>query len=308
MPEIRFEGRVESMKLPSQDKISDETSPKSHEVVDLEIAPLEDKSPRSMRKQESFISDIITILENSTIESAFDNSMTSPKSFSRSKTSWRQYSTINNSKSSKREEKVKADKKFEKEKRSDKSSDNSKRELSDNSSITRRSKLSEKSSDKISKTRSDVRSKEYSVEEKKIVRTLKVTNSRRNTKISNRSVSSRDDSIIDESIGTLEDDSEIISELSPVEKSIANDTEGRSANVPSNPKHSVVENSYANDTFEDISNSVTRSKSDRRESQTKKMINGKKETADLTRSSIKQIEITPRKEGRSYQEGAKSHR
>lgn len=104
---MRFEGRAEETKLSSESKKStpDKMSPESFEDVDeadLDVTmPPKDKSPRSTGKQESLISDVTSIQEDSSIESVLDDSMISSKSLSRSKTLRGNFSTASN-KSSKR--------------------------------------------------------------------------------------------------------------------------------------------------------------------------------------------------------------
>lgn len=297
MPDMRFEGHEESAKLPLQDKQSDRMN-QAVDEADLDVAmPSEDKSPsRSIGKQESFASDIITIQENSSIESVLDDSMVSSKSLSRSKTSQRRTSTANEE-YSRHEGSTKTGPNSEKGKQLDKSSGISREKSSSaNSSIAKRSKILEKSNKNTSKSRSYLKSGEHSIiEEKKVTRTMKGMSSGRSSRNSNHSGSSHGNSVIDESIDTLEDDSEIISELSRIEKSIAEKTVDGSANVSSNSGRSSAENvfvdvssrlkdpagenGYVNDTFEDISSSTVRSKS---RSHSEKTMDGKKNPISLT--------------------------
>lgn len=297
MPDMRFEGHDEGMKLLSQDKRSNRMN---HAVDEgnLDVAmPSEDKSSsRSVGKQESFASDIITIQENSPIESVLDDSLVSSKSLSRSKTS-RQLPSTANEEFPRHEGKTKAGPKSEKGKQSEKLFEMSRKKSSSvNSSIVKRSKISEKPSETVSKPRSNLRSREHSFEEKNIPKTeLKKASSDRSLRNSKHSRSSRGDSVIDESINTLEDGSEIVSELSHIEKSVNERTADGSVNVSSKPgrsiaedasavissrlKHPAGENGYAYDTFEDISSSTMRSKSG---SQSGRTIDGKKNTINLT--------------------------
>ncbi|XP_067217274.1 uncharacterized protein [Linepithema humile] len=284
MPDIRFEGHIEEKKLSSKDKKStkDRVSSKSEDAdeVDVEIL-LEDKSSHSAEKQESSISDITTIQEDSLIESVLDDSMTSSKSPSYSKASQQNFSTTSN-KLSGRKERIKADGKLKKGKESDKSSEISRNKLSsNNSSIAKSSKSSEKSKEKISKVRSSVR---HVIDEEKNVKTLKLINSDQNSKNLNYLGSLHNDSVIKESIDTIENDSEIISELSHAEENVIINTkdsvnlsinskysvsENAYVMVSNSSKHPVAENDYTNDTFEDVSSLTMRSKS---ELQRKKII------------------------------------
>ncbi|XP_032667303.1 uncharacterized protein YFR016C-like isoform X2 [Odontomachus brunneus] len=297
MPDMRFEGHEESAKLPLQDKQSDRMN-QAVDEADLDVAmPSEDKSSsRSIRKQESFASDIITIQENSSIESVLDDSMVSSKSLSRSKTLQRRSSTANEE-YSRHEGSMKTGLKSEKEKQFDKLSGISREKSSSaNSSVAKRSKILEKSNKNTSKPRSYLKSGEHSIEEKKVTKVLRRMSSGRSSRNSNHSGSSRGNSVIDESIDTLEDGSEIISEFSHIEKSIAEKTvdssakivssnsgrssaENVSADVSSRLKHPAGENGYVNDTFEDISSSTVRSKS---RSHSEKIMDGKKNAISLT--------------------------
>ncbi|XP_029678870.1 myosin-2 heavy chain-like [Formica exsecta] len=272
IPDMRFEGRAEETKLSSESKKStpDKMSPESFEDVeeaDLDVTmPPKDKSPRYTGKQESLISDVTSIQEDSSIESVLDDSMISSKSLSRSKTLRGNFSTASN-KSSKREERTKAPAKYKKERESDKSLDISKRKASSaNSSITKQSRSFEKSNEKTVKVRSNLKSRERSIQEKVIIKIPYVASS-------DRSRSLRDDSVIEESIGTVDDGSEIISELSHAKTSITAKTDdsiksskylaAENAFVmdPSSSRQLATESGYANDTFEDISSSTMRSQS-----------------------------------------------
>lgn len=285
MPDIRFEEDIKETKLSSHTKdkksTSDRMSPKSKDEVDLDVQmPLEDKSSHSAEKQESSISDITTIQEDSSIESVLDDSMTPSKSSSHSKPSQQNFSTISN-KLSGFKERIKVDGKFKKGKESDKSSEISRNKLSsNNSSLAKSSKLSEKSKEKVSKVRPSTR--QHLIEEKKSVKTSKFVSNDQNSKNVNRS--SRDDSVIKESVDKMENGSEIISELSHAEESVMTNTEDSvnlsidskysvSENacvmVSNSFKHPVADNDYTNDTFEDVSSLTMRSKS---ELQRKKII------------------------------------
>ncbi|XP_029157528.1 uncharacterized protein LOC114929968 [Nylanderia fulva] len=290
IPDMRVKGRAEETKLSSESKKStpDKMSPEPF-IEDVDEAdpdvtiPSKDKSQRSAGKQESLISDVTSIQENSSIESVLDDSMISSKSLSRSKTSRGNSSTASD-KSSRREEKTRTTAKHEKGRESDISSDNSRRKASSgNSSIAKQSRLLEKSNEKTLKVRSaGPRSRERSIEEK--AKIPKAAN--RN---SDRSRSLRDDSVIEESIGTVDNGSEIISELSRIktgtktDNSIKNSskysaTENTSATILS---QLAIESGYANDTFEDVSSSTMQSQSQR------ECIIDEKKKIDLTGSSIK---------------------
>jgi len=127
------------------------------------------------------------------------------------------------------------------------------------------------------------------------------------------SESLRDDSVVDESIGTMENSSEIISELSRAEESFVTKIEhsvdvsegsehqtdeNASVTVPNGSKGLMIENGYANDTFEDISSSTIRS-------QRKEMINEKKEVVDRAGTKTKKMNVA---EYRFYQDNAEEHR
>lgn len=274
IPDTRIEGRTEETKLSSEKKksTSDMMSPEPFEdEADLDVTmPSKDKSPRSTGKQESLISDVTSIQENSSIESVLDDSTISSKSLSRSKTSRGNFSTASN-KFSRREERTKVAGKYEKGKESDKLSEISRgKESSGNSSIIKQSRLPGKSNEKSAfKARSDLRSEERSIEEKVGIKIPNVTSLDRNL---DRSRPLRDDSVIEESVGTV-DGSEIISELSYTKTSITtknyNDSIKNSKYsaadnaviVPSSSRQLATESGYANDTFEDISSSTLRSQS-----------------------------------------------
>lgn len=293
-----FEGCAEETKLSSESKKSspspDDMSPEPLEDVDDKAnfdvtMPSKDKSPCSTGKEESLISNVTSIQENSSIESVLDDSMISSKSLSRSKTSRGNSSTASN-KSSRREERTKAIAKYEKGKESNKSSEISKGKASSgNSSITKQSRLLEKLNEKNFKVRSSPRSRERSIEEKVIIKIPKTATDRN----LDRSKSSRDDSVIEESIGTVDDDSEIISELSRAKTSITAKTDDSIKNskylAAENASVTVasqlaIENGYANDTFEDVSSSTMQSQSQR-----EKMIDEKKKI-DSAGSSTKKID------------------
>lgn len=296
---MRFEGRAEETKLSSNSKKSmpDKMSPESFEDVDeadLDVKmPSKDKSPRSTEKQESLISNVTSIQENSSIESVLDDSMISSKSLSRSKTSRGNFSLASN-KSSWREERTKAPAKYEKRKESDKSSDISRRKASSaNSSITKQSKSLEKSNEKTVKVCSNLKSRERLIKKKVTTKIPYMANFDRN---SDRSRSFRDDSIIEESIVIVDDGSEIISELSRAKTSITVKSDGsiKSSKYlvaenaflmgPNNSKQLATESGYANDTFEDISSSTMRSQSQR-----EKIID-EKQKIDSAEACTKKIE------------------
>lgn len=316
MPETRFEGlEVKETKLSSRSERStpDKTSaprPLKDAEIDLVVAvPLDDKSPRSAGKQESLISDIVTIQENSLIESVLDDSvMTSSKSLSRSKTSRRNSSTTGD-RSAGREERTKTAARVEGRRGSVKLSEISRGKApSDNSSIAKRLRLSGKSNEKISRVRLDL--KKRPIEDKTITKTLKQVDSEVQDDM-NESGSLRDDSVVEESIDTLENTSEIISEFSraeessvaKIEDSVLEDskhlTNGNASIVTLNSaKGLTAENGYANDTFEDISSSTIRS-------QREEMINGKEQVVDGAGSSAKILDIV---EYKSYQDSSEKHR
>lgn len=311
MPDTRFEGHIEEMKLSPKSERStpdkaDAKSPEDVAEIDLDVTmPLDDKSSRSTGKQESLISDIMTIRENSLIESVLDDSVTPSKSLSRSKTLRRNSFTASD-RFSGREDRTRAAAKSEGGRESDKSSEISRgKASSDNSLIAKRLRLSGKSNEKISK-RPGLRKAKANME----------TSKEADSKIQGdsndlRSLRDIDTSVVEELIGTMEDDSEIISELSRAEESFVTKIEdsedskhltdkNTSIVVSNSSKGLMAENGYANDTFEDdtISSSTIRS-------QREEMINGNKEVVDEAGSSTKKIDIV---EYRSYQDDAEEHR
>ncbi|XP_072762640.1 uncharacterized protein [Anoplolepis gracilipes] len=313
IPDMRFEERAEETKLLSENKksTSNKMSPEPLEDVDdadLDVTmPSKDKSPRSTGKQESFISDVTSIQENSSIESVLDDSMISSKSLSRSKTSRGNFSMASN-KSSRREEKTKAAAKHEKGRESDKSSEISRRKASSgSSSIKKQSTLLEKSNRKTFKVRSTLKSRERSSEEKVIT----IPNAANLDQNLDRSRSLRDDSVIEESISTVDDDSEIISELSRAKTSITKTddsiksskylaAENASLMVASSSRQLATESGYANDTFEDVSSSTLRSQSQR-----EKMIDEKK--IDSARSRTKKNDTALLEQYKSDQNNRNGH-
>ncbi|XP_025073485.1 restin homolog [Pogonomyrmex barbatus] len=304
MPDTRFERHAEEMKLSlKSEKSTDKASTKSFEdaaEVDLDATmSLDDKSSRFAKKQESPISDIMIIQENNSIESVLDDSVTTSKSLSHSKTSRR-----NDSIASGCEEKTTVRSKREKE--SDKSSEISRgKATSHNLSIAKRLSLSRKQNE-ISKARLDLR--KHSIEDKTIARTMKNTNFAIQNR-SNSSESLHNSSVIEESIRMMENSSEIISELSYSEKNMAKiddvecskhlTAENTFASVSTSSKRLITENGYANDTFEDISSSTIRSKS---RSQREEIINEKKNVINRVRSNAKKINI------KEYQDSAETYR
>lgn len=299
IPDARIEGRMEETKLSSESKKStqDKMSPeplKDIDEADLDVMmPSKDKSPRSTGKQESLIMDVTSIQENSSIESVLDDSMISSKSLSRSKTSRGNFSTISN-KSSRREEKTKMAVKYKKGKESDKLSEISEK-APGNSSIIKQSRLPEKSNEKTFKARSGLRLRKHSIEEKV---GIKMPNAASLDQNLDRSRSLRDDSVIDESVGTV-DGSEIISEFSYAKTSITTKNyddsiknskyvaaDNNSVVLPSSFRQLVTESGYANDTFEDISSSTMQS-----QLQHEKIINESRKI-DSAESSTKKIETT----------------
>lgn len=288
---------------------ADAKPPEDGAEIDLDVAmPLDDKSSRSAGKQESLISDIMTIQENSLIESVLDDSVASSKSLSWSKTSRRNSSTASD-RFSGREERTRAAAKSEGGRESDKSSEISRGKASSDNLIAKRLRLSGKSNlenEKISK-RPGLR--KHSIQVKVSTETSKEADSKIRDD-SNGSGSLRDDNVVEESIGTMEDGSEIISELSRAEESFVAKIEGSenskhltdkntSVAVSNNSKGLMAENGYANDTFEDFSSFSTI------RSQHEKIINGNKEVVDEAESSTKKMDII---EYRSYQDNAEEYR
>lgn len=311
MPDnTRFEGYIEETKLSPKSGIltpdeADAKPPEDDAEIDLDVAmPLDDKSSRSTGKQESLISDIMTIQENSLIESVLDDSVASSKSLSWTKTSRRNSSTASD-RFSGREERTRAAARSEGGRESDKSSEISRGKAPSDNSIAKRLRLSGKSNEKISK-RPGLR--KHSIQVKLSTETPKEADSKIRDD-SNDSGSLRDDNVVEESIGTMEDGSEIISELSRVEESFVAKIEGSenskhltdkntSVAASNNSKGLMAENGYANDTFEDFSSSTIRS-------QHEKIINGNKEVVDEAESSTKKIDII---EYRPYQDNAEEYR
>ncbi|XP_077282483.1 uncharacterized protein LOC143908620 [Temnothorax americanus] len=315
MPDTRFEGHPEETKLLSRserlmpDKADAFRPAEDVAEIDLDVAmPLNDKSPRSAGKHESLTSDIMTIQENSFIESVLDDSVTSSKSLSPSKTSRRNSSTVSDG-SSGREVRTRTAARSEERKESVKSSEISRGKApSDSSSIAKRLRLSGKSNEKISRVRLDL--KKHSIEDKTITKTPKELDSKVQDN-TNESGSLRDDGVVEESIDTMENGSEIISELSRAEgnskigDSVLEDskrpTDGNDSVTASNSLRGLMaESGYANDTFEDISSSTILS-------QREKMINRKKEVVDAAGSSEKKIDNVEQVD-RSYQDNNKEHR
>ncbi|XP_018373482.1 PREDICTED: glutamic acid-rich protein-like isoform X1 [Trachymyrmex cornetzi] len=315
MPDTRFEGHAEEVKLSSRNEIStpDKVSaklPKEAAEIDLEDAsPLDDKLSRSAGKQESLISDPMTIEESSLIESVLDDSVIPSKSLSRSKTSRRNSFTASG-RSSGRLERTKITAKSEGGKEFSKSSEISRGKASSDNSISKRLRLSHGKPNETSRMRLD--QKKRFIDVKATRETSKKIDSKRVQDNLKDSESVRDDSVVEESIGTMENGSEIISELSHVEESFMTKIED-SVDVSDDSKHvtnenasvtvsnsskSLAENGYANDTFEDISSSSIRS-------QREEMINGKKEVQIGVRSGTKKMDIA---EYRSYQDSAEEYR
>lgn len=309
MPDTRVEGHAEETKLLSRNEISmlDKASalrPSEDAEIGLDVAmPLNDKSPHSAGKHESLTSDIMTIQENSLLESVLDDAVTPSKSLSRSKTS-RRNSFTTGDRSSGREERMRTVTRSEGGRESGKSFEISRGKApSENSSIAKRLKFG-KSNEKISRVRLDL--KKRMVEDKAIVGTPRAMNSKVRDDTS-ESGTMRDDSCIEESIGTMENGSEIISELSRAEESSVAKIEDpvlsskhlTYENTSSNnSKGLMAENGYANDTFEDISSSTIHS-------QREEMINGRKEVVDEAGSSAKQIDIA---EYKSYRNSTEKYR
>ncbi|XP_028049673.1 uncharacterized protein LOC105834504 isoform X2 [Monomorium pharaonis] len=313
MPDTRFEGDTEESKLSSG---SEKTTPSKTSVnsakdatdVDLDAAiPLDDKSSRSVGKQESLISGTMTILETSLVESVLDDSMTPSKLLSYSKTLQRNSFTISD-RSSGHEDRRKMAMRSAGSRESGKSSEISRgKAQSDNSSIAEQLRFSRKSNEKISRMHLDQKKCDQ-IEDKATMEKLKEEDSKIRDH-SNDMGSSRDDSIVEESIDTMENGSEIISELSHAEKNSTAKIEDYKGSkdlthenisiiISNSSKGLMTENGYVNDTFEDISSSTIRS-------QWEEMINEKNEVVDGVKSRVKKINIS---EYGSYQDNAKKHR
>jgi len=312
MPDTRFEKYAEEAKLSSRNEISTPDKmnaklPEEAAEIDLEDAsPLDDKSSRSARKQESLISDSMTIQESSLIESVLDDSVIPSKSLSRSKTS-RRNSLTASGRFSGRLERTKITAKSEEGKEVSKSSEISRGKASSDNSISKQLRLSEKSNET---SRMHLEQKKRFID----VKTLKKVDSKRVQHNLKDSESLRDDSVVEESIGTMENGSEIISELSHVEKNfvtkiedsvdISNSskriTDENASVMVSNNSKNLAENGYANDTFEDISSSSIRS-------QREEMINGGKKEVQINGmgSGTKKIDIA---EYRSYRDSTEEYR
>ncbi|XP_011684776.1 PREDICTED: uncharacterized protein LOC105448109 [Wasmannia auropunctata] len=336
MPDARFEGRAEETRLSSRSERSSpdkaNAKPPGDHAVDLDVAmPLGDKSPRSAERQESLISDAMTIRESSLIESVLDDTMTPSKSLSRSKTSWRNSATAaGDHRSSGRDQETERTRTVASarsegaagKESSGKSSEISRGKApSDNLSsaglvttqswsIAKRLRLSGNSKNEDSRVRFNL--KKRSVENKASAEMPKEVKSKIRHADSNDSGSSRDvDSVVEESISTTESGSEIISELSRAEESLATKIkdyfvgskrltdENASVTVLSGSRGLTIESGYANDTFEDISSSTIRS-------QREEMINGRREVVDETgteKNGAKKMD-----EYRSYRDSVGKHR
>ncbi|XP_018310454.1 protein IWS1 homolog A isoform X1 [Mycetomoellerius zeteki] len=315
MPDTRFEGHTEEAKFSLRNEIltPDKVSAKLPEEaaeIDLEDAsPSDDKSSRSAEKQESLISDLMTIQESSLIESVLDDSVIPSKSLSRSKTSRRNSFTASG-RSSGRLERTRTTAKSEGGKESSKSSEISRGKAPSDNSISKRLRLSGKSNE-TSRMRLDKKKRFSDV--KAMTETSKKVDSKKLQNNLNDSESLRDNSVVEESIGTMENGSEIISELSHVEESFVTKiedsvavsdgskhvTDENSSVMVSNSSKSLAENGYANDTFEDISSSSIRS-------QREEMINGEKEVQiNGVGSGTKRTDIV---EYRFYQDSAEERR
>ncbi|XP_011061083.1 PREDICTED: uncharacterized protein LOC105150003 [Acromyrmex echinatior] len=310
MPDTRFEGHAEEAKLSSRNEIStpDKVSAKLPEEaaeIDLEDASsLDDKLSRSAGKQESLISDPMTIQESSSIESVLDDSVIPSKSLSHSKTS-RRNSFSASGRSSGRLERTKITAKSEGGKEFSKSSEISRGKAPSDNSISKRLRLSGKSNET-----SRIDQKKCFIDVK-ATETSKKVDSKRIQDNFKDSEFLRDDSVVEESIGMMENGSEIISELSHVEESFVTKIEDiidvsdnskhvtdKNASVTvSNSSKSLAENGYANDTFEDISSSSIRS-------QREEMINGKKEVQINGVGSGKKMDIA---EYRFYQDSTEEY-
>lgn len=334
MPNARIEEPLEDSKTISGDKESksgriSSKSLEDAEEINLDIAmPLGYKLRRksTVEKQESSNSDVTTIQENSSIESVLDDSITSSKSSAKHvKKSQGQSLKIsessNHDKSDMHENTIKTNSKLRKEQVYYKSSDMSGRRFSksatssNNSSIAR---LSEKSNGNVSKSHSDTRER-VSMKEAEAIRTSEIVSFTRRLNNSNYSGSIRDDNVTNESIATIEDGSEIISEFSQTEKNIVDKTEsvvsGSDRKYPisenvstytsNNSEDSIIENSYANDTFENISSSTIRSESKR---QGEKIIESEREIDDNARFGMSQVKIVSNERYRSYRNNAENDR
>ncbi|XP_011869049.1 PREDICTED: microtubule-associated protein futsch-like isoform X2 [Vollenhovia emeryi] len=311
MPDARYEGHAgdaEETKLSSKsDRSTPDEASAFRPAEDAAAVQLDDKSPRSAGKQESLISDnSMTIRESSLIESVPDDTVTPSKSHSRSKTSRRNSSTAGD-RSSGREERTRMSARSEGGRESVKSSEISRGKApSDNSSI-KRLRMSGGSSERVFRARHDPKKRSM---DKVVAKTPRAVGPKvRDDTIESESL--RDDSVVEESIGTLENGSEIISELSRAEESSVakiEDAVNGGSKHPTDVDASVVTldswkglapgNGYANDTFEDISSSTVRSRRGG-------MINGRREAADKARFSAKKIDTA---EYRSSRDSSEKHR
>lgn len=267
MPDTRIsDERVMSSKVTLK-PLGDKADP----AVSLEGKLQEEKG----KEQKSSSLDVTTIQEYSSVNSASVGSInSSSKSLLRSKT-LRQDA---NNKVPGREGRTKVTARADRGRTSDKSSEIAGRRTSlDNSSTTKGSRVSKKSNDVPKLPPSDLKSQERSFRTEAIAekRTGMVDLSHKSWH-SSRTESLSNNSVIEESIDTVMDDSEIISELSRVDESLAvkvessmnaNENSGHSqvgddsATIVGSSRYLVAENSYANDSFEDVSSSIARSKS-----------------------------------------------
>jgi len=276
---LKFKLDVKIPHTQVDDEISNKKSSrplKNADKVNFNVLILNDKLQEDKKRKKSN-SDTITV-DYSSIDSVSANS-TNPSSklhSFRSKTSRR----VVNNKALARERRTKASTKIGKERTSDKSSDKSfsvsgGHTSRDNSLATKRARVSKKSNS-LSEY---LDLKEHLLKMQVIARRKKLeTNFDQKSWHSNGTISLSDNSIIEESIDTIIDDSDIISELSRVDKNVAVKVEA-STNVSQNSGHPeaedvsvtvveysensyvVAESGYANDTFEEISSSTAPSKS-----------------------------------------------
>ncbi|KAL0112718.1 hypothetical protein PUN28_012172 [Cardiocondyla obscurior] len=297
MPDTRFEEHKEETRLSSKSEKStldkaDASKSSADARADLEVVmSLDDKLLSSVEKQESLSSDIVTIQEHTLIESMQDDSVASSKSLSHSKTPRRNFSTARDRSSG--HEKIRAATRFEEGRETDKSSEIARGKASFNN-LSKRPRLSRKSNGKISRAHIDP--KKHSGENKTIEKTSKEMDFK--FRDVTDETESRD-SVIEESIDTMEDGSEIISELSNADQNsmakiddfVLEGSPHLADENSSSSSRSLMENGYTNDTFENISSSTVRSQHE--------------ETVDRTGYNVKKINVA---EHRSYQDSTEKHR
>jgi hypothetical protein len=269
---LKFKLDVKIPDTQVDDEISNKSSrpQKNADKVNFNVLILNEKSQEDKKRKKSN-SNTITV-DHSSIDSVSANST----NLSSKLHSFRSKTRRVNNKALGRERRTKASMKIGKERTSDKSSDKSssisERQTSlDNSLAAKRARMSKKSNS-LSEY-SDLKSKEHLLKMQVTAgrKTAETVNFDQKSWYSNRTISLSDNSIIEESIDTIIDDNDIVSGLSRVDKNVVVKTENF-MNVSQNSGHSEAEdvsvtiveyseNSYANDTFEEISNSTAPSKS-----------------------------------------------